>query len=345
MSTRTFLLSARPGFAALGLWLSLGAVPLASAQTRFRIGLQSGLHLSTYVGGEASARARWVPGLTAGLLASWHWSAQQGLQVEARYAQKGASRPDCGSWYLGAAPAIPNATYRSRLAYLDLPVLYTWGPGSSGQGLYLLAGPQMSIALGQREWLRPTGEAPGSSAEISLPASPRTLAPVTAGVVGGLGYQWANGLGLEVRGSSDLTPVFQAGRGPSCLPASGDGYRNMTLQVQLRYLLKARRPADPAAVHAATATESHPLPAPSAWRPRWASPGPAWPAPHQAPPLDTLAPDPRLQRVLRILTVLSWLHFDWSPRPSLPDPRPQQWPSRPAPRPLPRRLPERVAVP
>jgi hypothetical protein len=343
VSTRAFLSPARPGFAALGLWLSLGVVPLASAQTRFRIGLQSGLHLSTYVGGEASARARLVPGLTAGLLASWHWSARQGLQVEARYAQKGASLPDCGNWYLGVAPASTSATYRSQLAYLDLPVLYTWGPGSSGQGLYLLAGPQVSIALGQREWLRPTGEAPGSTAEISLPASPRTLAPVTAGLVGGLGYQLANGLGLEVRCSGDLTPVFQAGRGPGCLPASGDGYRNLTLQVQLRYLVKGRRPADPATAHAA-ATESRPLPAPSAWRPRWASPGPAWPAPDQAP-LDSLASDPRLQRVLRILTVLSWLHFEWSPRPSLPGPRPQQWPSRSAPRPLPRRLPERVAVP
>jgi hypothetical protein len=312
MSTSAFISCSRPGFAALGLWLSIGAVPLASAQNHLRIGLQSGLHLSTYVGGEAGRQARLVPGLTAGALASWQWSARQGLQVEARYAQKGASRPGCDYWYPGAAQATANTTYRSRLSYLDLPVLYTWGPGSSGPGWYLLAGPQLSLALGRREWLRPDGEVPGGPAETDLPGSRRALAPVTAGLVGGLGYQLASGLGLEVRGSGDLTPVFRAGQGPGCLPASGAGCRNLVVQVQVRYLFKGR-PADQVAPRPATADVR-----PPAWRPRWAAPGPAWPAPAGASPLDSLAQDPRLRRALRILTVLSWLHFDWSPRPSLP---------------------------
>ena len=345
MSIRVFTPAGRPGFAALALWLSLGAIPLASAQSRLRIGLQSGVHLSTYIGGEAGPGARLVPGLTAGVLAGWHWSASQGLQVEARYAQKGASRPDCGYQNPGANPSAPSATYRSRLAYLDLPVLYTWGPGSSGQGLYLLVGPQVSLALGQREWLRPEGETPGGPAEISLPAHPRTLAPVTAGLVGGLGYQLASGLGVEARCSGDLTPVFRAGQGPVCLPASGAGCRNLVVQVQLRYFFKGRRATDPAVPRLAADTAPRPLPASTGWRPRWAAPVPAWPAPTQAPLLDSIALNPRVQRVIRILEVLSWLHIDWSPRPSLPVPRPQQWPSRPAPRALPRRQSERVAVP
>lgn len=341
MSMLTFTPPARPGFAALALWLLLGNAPLASAQSRLRIGLQSGLHLSTYVGGEAGTGARLVPGLTASVLANWHWSARQGLQVEARYAQKGASQPDCGNGTLGPGQVALPATYRSRLTYLDLPLLYTWGPGSSGQGVYVLVGPQASIALGQREWLRPAGEAPGGPTEISLPARPRSLVPVAAGLVGGLGYQLASGLGLEARCSSDLTSVFRDGQGPACLPARGAGYRNLVVQVQLRYLLKSRHSADPAPSHAAAPVHTRPLSAPSDWRPRWASPAPAWPV----PPPDSLSLSPRFQRVLRILTVLSWLHSDWATRPALPAPRPQQWPSRSASRPLPRRLPERVAAP
>lgn len=345
MSIRFFTPAARPGCAALALWLSLGAAPLASAQSRLRIGLQSGLHLSTYVGGPAGADARLVPGLTAGVLAGWHWSARQGLQVEARYAQKGASRPGCDYPSPGPGPATPAATYRSRLAYLDLPVLYTWGPGSSGQGMYLLAGPQVSIALGQREWLRPEGEVAGGPAEISLPAHPRTLSPLTAGLVGGLGYQLAGGLGLEARCSGDLTPVFRAGQGPASLPVGGAGCRNLVVQVQLRYLFKGRHAPDPATPRPVAAAAPRPRPVPPAWRPRWASPGPAYPAPGLPASLDSLAQNPRLQRVIRILEVLSWLHIDWSPGPSLPGPRPQQVPTRPAPRSLPRRLPERVVVP
>jgi len=344
MSTRAFTSAARPGFAALVLWLFIGAVPLASAQSRLRIGLQSGLHLSTYVGGEASAGTRLVPGLAAGVLAGWHWSARQGLQVEARYAQKGASQPRCDYRYPGAAPATPNTIYRSRLSYLDLPVLYTWGPGSSGPGWYLLAGPQVSLALRRREWLRPSGEVPGGPAETALPAGRRALAPLAAGLVGGLGYQLAGGLGLEVRGSGDLTPVFRAGQGPGCLPASGDGCRNLVVQVQLRYLVKGRHPAGPAAPLPA-ANQGRPLPAPPAWRPSWASPAPTWPAPSPSPPLDSLAPDPGLRRTLRILTVLSGLLIEWAPRPPQPAPGQQPWPARPAPRPLPRRLPEQLAVP
>ena len=340
MSIRSFTPATRPGFVALALGLSLGAAPLASAQSRLRIGLQSGLHASTYVGGAAGTGARLVPGLTAGVLARWHWSARQGLQVEARYAQKGASRPDCGYPNPAAGVAAPPATYRSRLAYLDLPLLYTWGPGSSGQGMYLLAGPQVSIALRRHEWLRPEGEVPGGPSEISLPAHPRSLAPITAGLVGGLGYQLASGLGMEARCSADLTPVFRAGQGPACLPASGAGCRNLVVQVQLHYLFKSRRATDPAMPRPAATTEPHPLPASTGWRPRWAEP--AWPAPGQAAPLDSISQNPRFQRVLRIWAVLSLLHIDWSPRPV---PRPQQWPSRPTPRPLPRRQPERVAVP
>lgn len=338
MVTSVFASPTWPGFAALGLLFSLGATPPVLAQGRLRVGLQSGLHLSTYLGGEAGRRARPVPGLTAGVVATWHWSARQGLQVEARYAQKGAAQPGCAYSFPGAGPAALPAAYRSRLAYLDVPVLYSWGPGTSEQGLYLLAGPQVSIALGQREWLRPAGEVPGGPAEIELPADRRALTPVTAALVGGLGYQLANGLGVEVRYSGDLTPMFRAGRGPAGLPASGAGCRNAVLQVQLRYLFKGQHPASPATPRSAATTAPRPLPVPPAWRPRWASPAPA-------SALDSLSPDPRLQRVLRILTVLSWLHFDGAPRPSPPAPRPPQWPSHPTPRPLPRRLPDRIAVP
>jgi hypothetical protein len=341
MLTHALLSLARPGFVSLGTLFLLGAASPVSGQSRLRVGLQSGLHLSTYAGGEASRRAQLVPGLTAGVLASWHWSARQGLQVEVRYAQKGASRSNSG--YRSPGQATLPATYRSRLTYLDLPVLYSWGAGSSGQGLYLLVGPQVSIALGQREWLRPEGTAPGSPAEVSLPTSPHTLRPVAAALVGGLGYQLANGLGLEARCSSDLTPVFRAGRGPGALPASGDGCRNLVLQVQLRYVVKGRRSASPAASDPSTTTEAHVLPAPTAWRPGWALPGPALPTPAQPALPDSLTQDPRIrhiQRVVRILEVCSWLRAEWSPRPSWPAPGPQ-----PAPRPLPRRQPERVAAP
>ncbi len=341
MRTATFLPATRPGPVALGLLFLLGATSPAAAQRRLRFGLQSGLHLSTYAGGAAGPRAQWVPGFTAGAVASWHWAARHGLQVETRYAQKGASRPDC--LYPGAGPATPPLTYRSRLAYLDLPVLYTWGPGSAGRGLYLLAGPQLSLALGQREWLRPADEAPGSPAEIRLPTHPRTLAPLAAGLAAGLGYQLPGGLGLEVRGSGDLTPVFRASRGTDYLPASGTGCRNLVVQLQVRYLVTGCRTAGPRAVRPAVAPVAGTLPPPPAWHPRWATP-PTWPAPDQPPLPDSLVQTPgfrRLQRVLRVLEVLSWLRPDRSPGPSLPPPRP----ALPTGRPLPRQLPERVAAP
>jgi hypothetical protein len=341
MVTSAFTSPAGAGSAALGLLFCLGATPPALAQHRLRVGLQSGLHLSTYLGGEAGRRARLVPGLTAGVVASWHWSARQGLQVEARYAQKGATQPDCAYLFPNAGPAALPATYRSRLAYLDVPVLYTWGPGSSGPGLYGLAGPQISFALGRREWVRPAGGAPGSPAEIDLPAARRALLPVTAGLVGGLGYQLANSLGLEVRVSGDLTPVFRAGRGPDCLPASGADCRNAVVQVQLRYLFKGRSAAGAVTERPTAVAAPHALPPPN-WHPRWASPGPPLPGPA---PLDSLYQDPRFQRALRILSVLSWLHVEWSPGPARPAPRPLPWPTQPASRPLPRRGPERVPVP
>jgi hypothetical protein len=344
MRNATFLPAARPGFAALVLLLLLGATPPATAQSRLRFGLQSGLHLSTYAGGEASPRAQWVPGFTAGALARWHWAARHGLQLEARYAQKGTSRPDCR--YPGANPAAPSFTYRSRLAYLDLPVLYTWGPGGGERGLYLLAGPQLSVALGQREWLRPTGEVPGGPAEISRPTHPRTLAPLAAGLVAGLGYQLPGGLGLEIRGSGDLTPVFRAGQGPDCLPTNGASYRNLVVQLQLRYLFKNCPPAGAGAPPPAAG--ARPLPPPAAWHPRWASPPPAGPAPNLPPLPDSLVQTPgfrRLERVLRLLEVFSWLRADWSTGPAGPAPGSGPPPARPAARPLPRRLPERVAIP
>ena len=341
MVTSAFTSPTGPGFAALGLLFFLGATPPALAQHRLRVGLQSGLHLSTYLGGEAGHHARLVPGLTAGIVASWPWSARQGLQVEARYAQKGAACPDCSYLFPGAGPAALPATYRSRLVYLDVPVLYTWGPGSSGPGLYGLAGPQISFALGRREWVRPSGEVPGGPADMARPADRRVLMPVTAGLVGGMGYQLANGLGLEVRVSGDLTPVFRAGRGPACLPASGAGCRNAVVQVQLRYLFKGRSAAGAVAERPTAAAAPRALPPPN-WHPRWASPGPTLAGPA---PLDSLYQDSRFQRALRILSVLSWLHVEWSPGPARPAPRPQPWPTQPASRPLPRRGPERVAVP
>ncbi|UOQ74916.1 porin family protein [Hymenobacter cellulosilyticus] len=283
----------RRGARLLSLAFLLSLTNQAQAQNGPRLGLKAGLNLATYTGGSTLARqAGWQPGIAAGALLTYPLSNKSGLQMEALYSQKGMRQSRYNHLYRDPAFYSADNIYRVSLAYLDMPVLYTYGPGSSGSGFFVAAGPQLSLALSKREFVRPRGEAVGGPHEEMISAD-RRLAPVAAGYVAGLGYQLTNGLGAEVRYTGDFTRVFS----PSS--KAGSVY-NGVLQLQLRFLLGAKNcpgtPAEP--------------------RPRPVSPAPQpYPATRSTAYLDSLSRDPKVRRVVEVLSILSWLDFHVGSRP------------------------------
>jgi hypothetical protein len=179
----------------------------------------------------------WQPGVAAGALLAYPLSGISGLQLEALYSQKGVHQSNYRHVYQDPTFSSLDNTYRASLAYLDVPVLYTFGPGSNGRGFFAAVGPQFSLALSKREFVRPQGEAVGGAHEEMLNSNRHALQPLAVGYVAGVGYQLANGLGAEVRYSSDFTDVFRQGYGASMLSSTaGNNVHNGVLQLQVRFL-------------------------------------------------------------------------------------------------------------
>lgn len=297
----------------------------AQAQQLPAIGLKGGPDLATFTGGALGQQVTWKPGYTAGLLMTYPLSARSGLQVEALYTQKGVQQEGYQHVYRDPAFFSISNTYFATLSYFDLPVLYTLGPGSTGQGVFVEAGPQLSISVSRREFVRPTGKAVGGEHEETLATDLGSLAPVSAGYVAGLGYQWANGLGAELRYSGDFTQVYRTGCGAGYLATSSNSQpHNGVLHLQVRYLFgKKQRPAPEYEVSQPTRYE-RPLPPPL------------------PPHLDSLARTPQVRRLVQLFSLLVWLNGQvrinsgpvCRPAPGLPPSRPL-----PGPRPQMRRLP------
>ncbi|RYU77874.1 porin family protein [Hymenobacter persicinus] len=325
MKTPRLLFFARQGAVSLGLACCLGLAGQAHAQQSLRGGVKTGLNLATYTGGTIGRQTGWQPGWATGLVLAYPLSVGSGLQLEALYSQKGASGANYRHVYQNSAVAAATSTYRASLTYLDVPVLYTFGPGSNGRGLFAEVGPQLSVALGKREAVRPTGEGARRGHEETLSTDLRALTPVAAGYVAGLGYQLDNGLGAELRYSGDFTRAYRPGYGAGSLaPLARNNFHNGVVQLQVRFLFGAKsRPASPASEPQASQPRRYP-PVP----PR--EPSPAY--------LDSLYRDPKVRRVIDVITILSLLNYQTRPRPvyGAGCPAPGRRPSVPMPAPRPR---------
>ncbi|UOQ52780.1 porin family protein [Hymenobacter cellulosivorans] len=285
-STRSF----RPCAALLGLAFLLGLSSQARAQEGLHVGLKTGLNLATYTGGAIGRQTGWQPGISTGAVLGYPLSAGSGIQLEVLYSQKGAYQAGYRHTYQNPALTAGSSTYRASLAYLDVPVLYTFGPGSNGQGLFAEVGPQLSLALHKRESVRPTGEA-GSGHEETLTTDHRALVPVAAGYVAGLGYQLSNGLGAELRYSGDFTRVYRSGYGAGSLaPTASNNFHNGVLQLQVRFLFGSKKSAGPAPERRPARVRHYP---------------PAPPVEPTQAYLDSLYRDPKVRRVIQIFSILS----------------------------------------
>lgn len=206
------------------------------------VNLKGGFNLSTYTGG---GYIGWETGLkggfAAGLSATQVLSARSAWQIELLYSRKGAVAYDY--WHIYGSPVPPTGPkeniYRSELHYLDLPVLFTYGPGSGSRaGWYVAAGPQLSLAFDKQETVVPDGLNDADSYQETLNGDAKSLTPLSLGCVVSIGRQWTN-YGVELRYSGDFTNVYRDGYGSGALYAgSSNRFHNGVIQLQVNLALR-----------------------------------------------------------------------------------------------------------
>jgi len=208
--------------------------------------LKSGLNLSTYTGG---GYIGWQTGLkagfTGGLSATRRLSARSAWQVELLYARQGAVRHDYwhayARWHGAALPPASDANIcRSELHYLDLPVLFAYGPGSGNRpGWYIAAGPQVSLALDRQETVVPTAISNADDFREIVGSGAEALTRLNWGYLAGIGYQIADGnAGIELRYSGGISNVYRDGQGSGAFyPGSGNRFHNGSIQLLLNLVL------------------------------------------------------------------------------------------------------------
>jgi len=234
------------GLSSLALAARAQDLPAAVLHHPVLFNLKSGFNLSTYTGG---GYIGWQTGLkggfTGGLSATRRLSARSAWQVELLYARKGAVRHDYWHAYArGHAATLPPASdeniCRSELHYLDLPVLFTYGPGSGNRpGWYVAAGPQVSFALDRQETVVPTGIRNASDFQEIVGSGAEALTRRNWGYLAGIGYQIADGnAGIELRYSGDISNVYRDGQGSGAFySGSGNRFHNGSIQLLLNLVL------------------------------------------------------------------------------------------------------------
>jgi len=298
------------------LLLGLGLASEAAAQQpspRVQLGLKLGLNLSTFVGQRCTdAPIGWEGGAAFGLMAIRPLSSHSALQLEMLFSQKGMHERSFEHIYLNPTLSGSANTYHAALQYVDVPLLYTWGPGRYDQtGLFVALGPQVSFANSKREYVHPTSEDPGGPNEETLDTNYSSLAPVTAGYVVGAGYRWATGkaagLRVELRYSGDFTQVYRAGYGAGSLCRGGSNqFRNGVIQVQVSGIFSGLFSRDEPAAPAPAPVPAPPQP--PVWPPRPI----IIPSPRPVPPPAPPRPAPRRREPPQ--------PFPRRDRPSIPDP-------------------------
>ncbi len=210
------------------------------------VNLKSGFNLSTYTGG---GYIGWQTGLkggfTGGLSATRRLAARSAWQVELLYTRKGAVRHDYWHTYTRShaatlPPTSSENSCRAELHYLELPVLFTYGPGSGNRtGWYVAAGPQLGLAFDRQETVVPLGIRNAADYQEIVGKGPEPLTRWNWGYLAGLGYQIADGnAGIELRYSGDVSNVYRDGQGSGAFfSGSGNRFHNGTIQVLLNMVL------------------------------------------------------------------------------------------------------------
>lgn len=213
--------------------LVAGLATTAHAQSGgARIGIKGGGSLSSFVGKDSKDLA-YKPGYQAGVLFNFGLSELVSIQPEVLYSQKGVT------YKKGGLPFGLNDEVRSRLHYIDVPVLakITAGSNGDGTGAFFELGPQVSFLAGQRTF----NERTDTNLAGPLGNSTSSFNKVAVGFVAGVGYQLTSGLGLGLRYTSDFSQVYKDGRtsytvaGVS-LTQDNPNLRNSVFQLQAHYL-------------------------------------------------------------------------------------------------------------
>ncbi len=228
----------------LGVLATLAAQIAHAQQGVFRYGVKGGLSVSTYEGQlNGPYPAGHKPGFAAGALAAYGLSDHTAVQLEVLYSQKGVF-VDNYTYTVRTPQANFNSwRYRSTLAYLDVPVLIKLNSGEANRGFYMEAGPQVSFALAQREYLSPFGTVGSypNPADYTISTDRSALVPVVLGYVGGVGYQFGCGLGLGLRYTGDVSHVYRDEAGPGSSGAAlNNNVHNSTFQLQAHYLFSGK---------------------------------------------------------------------------------------------------------
>ncbi|WBO83627.1 porin family protein [Hymenobacter yonginensis] len=163
------------------LFVGLGATQTVSVAQTVKIGIKTGLSLSSGVGADVG-QSRLRLGGHAGGMARLRLTDRLGVQAEAHYALKGDQSRQYG-------PSIGH-----RLAYLDVPVLAQY----TLDDLFVEAGPLVSRLL----TAQPNAPALGSAGKTPFN-------PYTYGFAVGFGYQDPSGVQMGWRYSADLTPLYR----------------------------------------------------------------------------------------------------------------------------------------
>ncbi|WP_166648149.1 porin family protein [Hymenobacter sp. UV11] len=227
--------------------LLLGLPSLAFAQQGvFNYGLKGGFSLSTYAGQlDGPLNAGYKPGFTAGAVATYGLAEHTTVQVEALYSQKGVFVDNYPFRFnnSGSGPQFNAWRYRATLSYLDVPVLAKLTTGAAGTGFFVEVGPQLSLALAQREYLSAFGKVGSydNPPDQVISTDRSSLVPVSLGYVGGLGYQFAIGLGVGLRYTGDFSHVYKNDRNVGSSDVSyGNSFHNSVFQFQVHYLFGSK---------------------------------------------------------------------------------------------------------
>jgi hypothetical protein len=196
------------------LFAALLASSLAFAQSKPSVGIRAGVtqsglkgdaveslnSLLDYTNGAIETRTR--TGAFAGVNVSLPVSSAVSIEPGLYYAQKGYEMQGGltikGAEFLGA-----NARARLTSHYIDLPVLVK----VNMNGLQVFAGPQVSYLA--KSDLRTTAGVLGFNLLNEKMDATDQFNRIDAGLVGGLGYQFTNGLNLSASYEHGLTRVDQ----------------------------------------------------------------------------------------------------------------------------------------